>query len=458
MPTTIRNSELLSALTRNASEAVGRADRNSNNMLTKKEQRSVAPEVRDDVAEFRKGKRRVYVSRFLSDFEARAGAAISAADVNGNGALSAAEQASLPAWLENNVAVVLGSTPAPSPEPTPTPAGEGVFGISGTVPASRVVVRTLLSRGLDTPTAMAVNPHDGALWIVNRGDDSSVVVDAVGRSNQRSVKYRDDSDHFMNNPMAIAFSKGRNEFATIQDTDNDYNGRAYGNNFMGPTVFSADRSIYDGGASSHLDMLHHSPDSVGIAAGEDSRSREYWVFNGDSGAIDRYFFHEPHELGGHDHSDGETFRYGAGSLKRIAGVPGHLALDERTGTLYIADTGNHRIARLDTRGDVSDATPIRGYHDETPLYRVGGARIESVTSSSAGLVAPSGLLLQKGKLVVGDYATGHVKVFTQDGELVGDLDTGLGANALTGLAASPDGTLLALDAKRDRLVEIEVRA
>ena len=82
---------------------------------------------------------------------------------------------------------------------------------------------------------------------------------------------------------------------------------------------------------------------MGIAAGSPATGvdpREYWVFNGNSGSVDRYFFHQTHQLGGDDHSDGETIRYAEGQLKRVAGMPGHMAHDVASGKLFIADTGN----------------------------------------------------------------------------------------------------------------------
>lgn len=341
----------------------------------------------------------------------------------------------------------------------PVLTGEGAFGISGDVPAARVRLRVVLAQGLRRPAAMAVHPGDGSLWIVNRGDDSTTIVDGPGSPGMQARRYQDDSDHFMNNPLAIAFSRSRLEHAVALESINDYNGAAPGNYFTGPTLFSSDRTIFQGGASSHLDMLHHSPLAVGIAAGARPAAgqpdrREYWVFNGAAGCIDRYYFHEPHVLGGHDHADGQTFRYGGG-LRRVANVPGHLVLDEAAGVLYIADTGNGRIARLDTQAvSLSQSYPINGYHAETPLRRVPGAAIQSVTAPGA-LERPAGLILTGGKLVVSDHATGKVSVFSPDGALLGQADTGLGAGALTGLC-EVQGKLYLLDARGDRLLELTV--
>jgi DNA-binding beta-propeller fold protein YncE len=358
------------------------------------------------------------------------------------------------AVISGNVVVDVAPTPT-----TPASTNRGPFGISGHVPASRVTSRTLLGQALTYPTDLAFHP-DGSLWITDRERDSVVVIFDAGSSSMRGNLFRDDSDHFNNNPMALAFSSARQEFATALDNRNDYNGGAAPNNFMGPTLWPTTHSEFTGASDSHLDMLHHSPNAVGIAAGAPWQGggadpREYWVFNGDAGSIDRYFFREPHVPGGHDHSDGLTFRYGSG-LSRVPAVPGHLALDAQSGMLYIADTGNGRIATLDTSATTfSNASRIRGHHDETPLYLMGGARIETLTRS--GLTQPAGLILHEGKIIVSDHATGRIHVFGLDGRSEGSLDTGLGAGAVMGLAVAPNGKLALVDAAQGRVLELTVR-
>lgn len=337
--------------------------------------------------------------------------------------------------------------------------GAGAFGIQGDVPASRVGLRVILGQALVKPAAMAFHP-DGSLWIVNRGDDSVVILDDAGLPTMRGRKHVDDSAHFNNNPLALAFSRRRVELAVALESRNDYNGAAPPNDFTGPTLWDADRSVFTGGAASHLDMLHHSPLAVGIAAGAATTGtdrREYWVFNGNSGCIDRYFFNEPHVHGGHDHSDGLTYRYGSG-LRRVANVPGHLALDTASGVLYVADTGNGRVVKLDTRAtDVATATPIAGIHNETPLLRVPGARLEAVTAPGA-LTRPAGLIVSSaGKLIVSDHGTGKLSVFAPDGTLEGSADTGLGAGALAGLVETRDGKLWVLDMAGGRVLEVTVQ-
>jgi hypothetical protein len=355
--------------------------------------------------------------------------------------------------------VVVGGTPAAPPAPPVTPSTNGgAFGISGQVAQGRVRWRTLLDQGLVLPTDLAWHP-DGSLWVTDRERDSVVVIRDPGTASVSANLYLDDSDHFNNNPMALAFSSARLEFATALDNRNGYNGKAAPNNFMGPTLWPSTFPEFTGGAASHLDMLHHSPNAVGIAAGAPWQGggadpREYWIFNGDSGAIDRYFFREPHVPGGHDHSDGLTFRYGSG-LSRVPAVAGHIALDAQSGILYVADTGNGRIASLDTGATTfSSAQRIQGHHHETPLSRMNGSRIETVTRQ--GLQQPAGLILHQGKLVVSDHATGRVHVFSTSGALEGTLDTGLGAGALMGLAVAPNGKLTLVDSAGGRVLELTV--
>jgi hypothetical protein len=311
---------------------------------------------------------------------------------------------------------------------------------------------------LDRPTGLAFGPRFQSLWIVNDAVvPKTVVVRQFGTRKQKAKEYFDLSRHFLIHPMAVAFSPLYLEFATAQDDLNVYaSGESSLREFMGPTLWPADGRFH-GDQVSHIDMVHHSPFSVGIAAGADPVRREYWVFNGESGSIDRYFFNQPHEPGAHDHLDGLTYRYAAHALAAVDKVPGSLAFDRRTGTLYIADTGNARIARLRPSGDLSAAVRIAGHHDETPLFELPGETVESVTSRDSGLVQPSGLALIGDRIVVSDHATGHVLIFRTDGTRVADLNTRVGKNALTGIAVGPRNDIYVLDGRKNRLLRIGLK-
>jgi DNA-binding beta-propeller fold protein YncE len=313
-------------------------------------------------------------------------------------------------------------------------------------PATQVILRSKL----DNPTGIAVDPRNDSLWIVNRGNDSITIVERPGSRRPRILHSVDSGNHYLWRPAAIAFSRGGEEFATAQDASGFGQG-------MGPTLWPGQAALFRGNTALnriHLDMLHHSPQAIGIAAGADEEKREYWVFNGAARSIDRYFFNEPHPPGQNDHGDGRTFRYAAGALKRGRKIPGHLALDRANGHLYIADTGNRRVARLVTSSPTGPRLLDAGTPLEGPLYEVSGSTVETVVSSSAGLKAPSGLLLHASTLWVGDHATGRIHVFRLDGTRVRVIDTGLGRDSITGLALSPDGRLYVLDSRRNRLVRL----
>jgi DNA-binding beta-propeller fold protein YncE len=319
---------------------------------------------------------------------------------------------------------------------------------------AKPAVQVILRSKLDHPTGLAVDPRNGSLWIVNRGDNGITIVERPGSRRPVVLHSVDYGKHYLWRPAAIAFSRGGDEFATAQDAG------GFGSR-MGPTLWPGNAGAFRGNAHLHrihLDMLHHSPHSIGIAAGADEARREYWVFNGAARSIDRYFFNEPHPPGGNDHGDGLTYRYAEGEVRRGPKVPGHLALDRANGHLYIADTGHRRIARLST--STSTGTPHllnAGSALEGPLYEVQGSTVETVVPPSAGLKAPSGLLLHAGALWIGDYGTGRIHVFRLDGTRVRTIDTRLGRNSITGIALSSDGWLYVLDVRRNRLVRLRAR-
>ena len=139
---------------------------------------------------------------------------------------------------------------------------------------------------------MEFNPEvDGELWIVNAKDDSVVLVHDATSSDPRIEKIIDPfAMHFMDNVAAIAFGKP-GFFATVQESNNTYNGQAAANFFMGPTLWPSDLDIFGKSnpeaveylsdlygfyvdLGSHYDMLHDSPLATGITW---SRDNVYWV-------------------------------------------------------------------------------------------------------------------------------------------------------------------------------------
>jgi DNA-binding beta-propeller fold protein YncE len=263
----------------------------------------------------------------------------------------------------------------------------------------------------------------------------------------------DKSLHFLEAVDALSFSDN-GTFATCGNTRNDYHGNEAANDFMGPVLWPANPSDFaDMGKSDaskvHLDMMHDTPLCMGIAA---SGGNTYYVFNGVKGSIDWYDFGVPHENGGDDHTDGIKKRYIGMGLKRVDNVPSHLAFDAASGLLYIADTGNGRIVRLDTQTGTKKST-LKTYPDEVKMTVESGETFDVLVGE--GLQQPSGILLHEGFLYVTDSATGILHAYTLDGLAVRELDSGLGDGVLAGLAAGVDDKLYFVDRKQNQILRLD---
>lgn len=282
-----------------------------------------------------------------------------------------------------------------------------------------------------TSTDLAFNPSiPDQLWVVNALDDSVHIVDRAGAEDAAFQRLRDPAaSHFMDRPPAIAFGSvvetWGQTFGVCGDNDNG------GNNFMGPALFPSDLSIFTvetgTGLGSHLDMLHSTSFCRGIAHLE---GNVYFVFNSDKGSLDKYDFVVDHGPGQDDHSDGQIWRYVEGQVAGVDGVPSHLAYDVDTKLLYVADTGNQRVAVLDT---VSGAEGDAFLGDEPARRRhVDGAVLSDFVPAGT-LQRPSGIEVADGVVFVSDEATSVLYAFGQDGELLRTLETGLPAGSLAGI-------------------------
>ena len=259
------------------------------------------------------------------------------------------------------------------------------------------------------------------LWVINENSaifdpnyGGSTVTFYNAGSDSQWMDYRKDSysAHFMNTASAIAFSSNGGFANTLDIQDANGNPNGY---FSGCTLWEADTAIYarinQNGPElgSHWDMLHQSPFSIGVAAESDNI---YWLFDGFHNTIAKYNFQDPHpdhEHGGEDHSDGLIYRYDEIYVKRVAGLSSHMVIDHSNDMLYICDTGNQRIIRVNINaGEIGiDLDPygenIEGY------YSMIGADFETIIDS--GLVSPTGIDIYNTFLLVSDYSTGEILVY-----------------------------------------------
>lgn len=312
------------------------------------------------------------------------------------------------------------------------------------------------------PVDLAFNPADmGELWVLGYADDS-VHVGYTDGSDPQWTRYRDPAaGHFMDKPTAI--SMGDNGFwGTCGNTDNGQNSGGdgtdgTGNLFMGPALFTTDRAIFAKRITqlgSHYDMLHATPFCRGI---EHVEGNMYWAFNAYDGTLDKYDFHADHGPGNDDHSDGEIHKYVPGQVKGAEdGTPSHLAFDAESKILYVADTGNARIVKLDTtKGEkVEEFSRERRNEPLADSGIMGGVDVEVVVAPGA-LEKPSGIELKDGHLYVTDAATSRFYVFDKEGKEVRKLDTGLPAGSLAGFTFGADGKIWFTDRVGGRVVRID---
>jgi len=321
--------------------------------------------------------------------------------------------------------------------------------------------------GLKGPRDLAFHPTvSGQLWVVNRDDESVTIFSDLGTTGQSSRRvWNPEGAHFLAQPAALAFSDNGN-FATIHETSQETQGPVSSggtpSDFMGPTLWSSDQSTFNGGHSGHLDMMHNSPLGMGIAW---ERDNAFWIFDGYHASITRYDFRQDHGPGGTWHDDGTVERYVEGEIRREANVPSHMEIDHARNHLYIADTGNNRIARLDTTsGFRLESLPVSEIYDCTQsgcseYFRMSDANVSTFVDGAAlGLQKPSGLAYDALNRIVfvSDFATGSIYAFDDGGELMDQLNLGR-QNAIMGIELGAEGRLYVVDNKANEILRIEAK-
>lgn len=298
------------------------------------------------------------------------------------------------------------------------------------------------------------------LWVIGYGDDSIRVGTGVGTDAMKWKRIDDPAAmHFMHKPPAITM--GTPAFwATCGDSDNTdgagHAGDGSAKYFMGPALFSTDLTILGKetgtGLGSHMDMLHGSPFCRGIAHVSENW---FWVFNSHDKSLDKYNFAKDHGPGKDDHSDGEIYRYAPGQVKGAEdSTPSHIFYDDTDKFLYVADTGNQRIVKLDTaKGTKGGALP----RQMEPLKAQGimkNTNVEVVVAAGT-LKKPSGLEVRGEHLYVTDAETSTFHVFDKAGAEVRKLATGFAPGSLAGFAFSGDGKIYFTDKVRSRVFRID---
>ena len=313
---------------------------------------------------------------------------------------------------------------------------------------------------VNTPRDLDFHPN-GNLWVINTGTEngggSTVKITNPGISSQNSLWQQDGNAwHFMSLPSGIAFSNNGNFATTTSVFDANHNG---GTPFTGPSLWSSDPAIYaqpSGGNGSHIDMLHESPNSMGIASQEEN---VFWVYDNYNHDIAMIDFAEDHGPGNDDHSDGRILRYQGMGLDAInTTIVCHLKLDKAKKWLYFVDGGNQRIMRLDiTTGIVGGAPswPSGGAYEPLAEYKkVLGFTWEIVANT--GLIEPAGIDIIDDRLVVTDHSNGDI-IFYDISNIpateIGRLQTN--EPGIMGIVLGPEGKIWYANHILNKVVKIE---
>ena len=332
------------------------------------------------------------------------------------------------------------------------------------------VIQGIESDGLFKPRDLDFHTLPGRtneLWVINENSASfdpnfggSTVTYYNAGSNEQWADYRKDSysGHFMHTASAISFSDNGGFANTLDVQDANGNPNGY---FSGCTLWDSDTTIYarinQNGPllGSHWDMVHQSPFSIGIAA---ETENIYWLFDGYHNTVAKYNFQEPHpdhEHGGEDHSDGIVYRYDEIDIERVSGLSSHMVLDKETGYLYICDTGNQRIIKMNTNtGSINySLTPygenIEGY------YSMIGVQYETIIDS--GLILPTGIDIYENYLIVSDYSNGDVIFYDLDNLGINQELKRLHTdreNDLMSIKVGPNGTIWYVGTNTNELIQI----
>lgn len=316
------------------------------------------------------------------------------------------------------------------------------------------------SDGLTVPRDLGFNPmRPDELWLFDRQNEAAFIIFDAGTEQQR-VERRLDAfrDHFLAEIAAMAFAPD-GFFGTCGESRNTYRGLAPPNDFMGPALWTSNLDIFAEVfqdpfgtiLGSHMDMLHQSPNCMGIAYDGGVGMNGYWVFDGFNGHLVYYDFAEDHGPGADDHSDGIVRRYDEVELAYVPNVPSHMMLHEESGILYISDTGNDRVLWVDVNtGSFAESL----FPENEPLAEFSVYRGVEWGVVAEDIDRPSGLTLNDERLFVGSYGTGEIIAFDmQTREELDRFDTQ--GTGLMGLELGPDGRLWFVDADFAELTRIE---
>ena len=132
-----------------------------------------------------------------------------------------------------------------------------------------------------------------------------------------------------------------------------------------------------------------------------------------------------------------------------------MVLDHSNEMLYICDTGNQRIVRMNINaGEIGNHLDPYGENIEG-YYSMVGANFETVIDS--GLVSPTGIDIYNTFLLVSDYSNGDILIYdlepTNQFQLIHKLETEI-IDDLMSIKVGPDGTIWCISTEANKLYQI----
>lgn len=259
------------------------------------------------------------------------------------------------------------------------------------------------------------DPARNELWVVNKDTEASgsstVKFTDAGEATQTFLYQEDVNNwHFMNTSTGFAFGDNGN-FATCPGIfDANQNG---GDPFTGPSLWNSDPAVYAqpifGGLGSHIDMLHVTPNSQGIAH---DRWNRYWVVDGYNGDVVMHDFKDDHGPGNSWHLDAVIRRYDNDQITRDPNnhIVSHCALDKASGWLYVVDHGGQRVFRINTNsGSVGGAGDYGPWENYVEYSMVTGYDQDVLVTT--GLVQPAGIDVRGDRMIVSDHSNGDIVIY-----------------------------------------------
>lgn len=319
---------------------------------------------------------------------------------------------------------------------------------------------------ISTPTDLDFHPvlSNYELWVCNKRTEnqggSTVTIYNAGSSSQTSIhKVDGNAWHFMSLPTGIAFSDNGNWANSPGVYDANHNG---GDAFTGPALWSSDMAIYgepSGGNGSHLDMLHLSPYSQGIAAEVDN---VFWIFDGYTNDIVRYDFAEDHGPGNSFHGDAIVRRYSDDAIAKDPNdqIVSHLVLDKDKKWLYVVDHGNNRVIRIDiTTGSDQGGTVDYPQNEALVEYSEFTGYTQETVVAAGDLSKPAGIDVIDDRMIVSEYESGDIIIY--DISVIPALELhriNTELNSLQGVKIGPDGRIWFVDYNSNGVYRVEAPA